>query len=232
MAKTPRPKKQVRAEKAALRKLRDSGLYSGKVDLRRAATPYQKSLMKKFADVFNGSAAVVAPSDPQSYKRQFKIVGDKVIVPKRKGERISVSKTGKIERSRKIGNRRTKSTIVKIVPERGAPKPKADTAIVFRVPFKRGTQKHGEVIDWRRFSYDGLLRFFSEYLRDLSQFDDWAQYIEVEELPEDYERDLDRYISGEVTHDPLPPRTKKLRRRHRDELDRMRSNLSDELGDE
>jgi hypothetical protein len=223
--KRSRSKTQASADKAALKKLRASELYGGEIDLRKAPTPYQKRLLSKFSDVISGKAAAVKPANPKSYSEQFRVKGKIVIVPKRENERITISKSGKIIRQRGGKSR----TIVVIKPERGVPKPAEGTAIIFVVPFRRGTQKHGEVIDWRRFSYSGLLKFFSDYLRSMSQFREWAQFIEIEEMPASYERDLDTYISGRVGDEPLHVKRSK---RGTTAIRKMRRALSEVIGDD
>lgn len=195
-----RSKTQVVRDKRQLRKLRDSGLFKGRIDLRKASSKSAKRAIIKFGDVLSGKAAAVRPANPKDYSDRFEVIGKTVIIPKRKGEKIGISKTGKITRIRKVGKRTVKSTITSVKPERGIPRPSPGKQVVYRVPFKRGRGPE-QVVDWRRFSYDGLIKFFSEYLTDMSKFDDWAKFIEVEELDATYERELDRYMTGSVSHE-------------------------------
>jgi hypothetical protein len=213
MSKTFRTKKQVSADKRALKTLQKTGLYTGKIDFRRAPTPYQKSQIRKFSDVIAGKAAVVRPQDPKAYRDTFRTKGDAVIIPRDKGEKIGLSKTGKITRTRKTRTGKQKRTIIpsvrpkKIKPgakPRGLPAPAPGKAMVFYLPFRRGRGK-GQTTQWIRFSYDGLKRFLHEYDLTPEQMSDWLRYVEIEDMDEEYERRLDDYRSGEFTEAPSNP---------------------------
>jgi valyl-tRNA synthetase len=82
--------------KTALRKLRELGLYRGKLP-RGKLSKYQQSLIKRFDDVLKGGAKVLQPKSPKDYSSLYVVKSDKVIVPKRKGEKIKVNKHGNIE---------------------------------------------------------------------------------------------------------------------------------------
>jgi hypothetical protein len=184
MAKTIRTKKQVLADKRALTKLRDTGLFTGKIDLRKAPSRSARKAMARYADVLSGKSAYIKTPRAKEYAAAFETARGGVIVPKRKGERIGIAKSGKITRSRKIGSRTVKMTIR--VPRKGElqePTPRervklADT--MFRVPFRRGSGPGQEVV-YRTFDYKTLLDFFGSYLKSIDQFDEWAGYIE--EIP-------------------------------------------------
>jgi hypothetical protein len=61
MPNTRRSSKQVAKDKAALKRLQKSGTYSGKVDLRKAPTPYQLKKIKALADARKKSGKKAAP---------------------------------------------------------------------------------------------------------------------------------------------------------------------------
>jgi hypothetical protein len=214
--KTARSKKQVRADRKALKTLRQTGLYGGKVDLRKAPTAYQSRLIAKHADVISGHASVVIPKTPSAYKGHFVIGrGGRVIVPRAPGERIGLSRTGRIERVGKTRTGKRKRTIIPLEkPERGLPRPLPGMALVYYLPFRRGSGK-GQVTQWMRYSHSGLVRFFAEYDLNPERASDWLRHVEIEEMPEAYERELDRFISGEATGEPeapLPHASAKYRR--------------------
>jgi hypothetical protein len=208
MSKPSRSKAQVVRDKKALQTLKKTGLYGGKIDLRRAPTPYQKSQIRKFADVIAGKAAVVRPKQPSRYRDRFLVKGDKVIVPRRKGERIDVSSTGKITRTRKTPTGRRKSTVIPVGPPRAGraaiPPPPTDRALVYYLPFRRGRGK-GATTQWIRFTHDRLVEFFHAYDLGDEKAADWLGYIEVEEVSASDERALDRYVTGELADEPAAP---------------------------
>jgi hypothetical protein len=208
MSKTSRTKAQAARDKKALQTLKNTGLYNGKIDLRKAPTPYQKGQIRKFADVIAGKASVVRPKNPSAYRGKFVTKGDKVIVPRAKGERIGLSKTGKITRTRKTPRGPRKATVIPVGPPKPGrgipPAPPPGKALVYYLPFRRGRGK-GQTTQWMRFTYDKLVNFFLEYDLDDEQTRDWLRYLEIEEMPADYERELDRYITGEVTGEPEAP---------------------------
>jgi hypothetical protein len=208
MSKPSRSKAQAARDKKALKTLKASGLYSGKTDLRRSPTPYQKSQIRRFADVITGKATVVRPKSPSAYRGKFDVKGDKVIVPRAKGERIGLSKTGKITRTRKTPRGPRKATIIPVGPPKPGrgipPAPPPGKALVYYLPFRRGSGK-GQTTQWMRFSYDKLVNFFIEYDLDDEQTADWLRYLEIEEMSAEYERELDRYITGQVSEEPAAP---------------------------
>lgn len=130
-AKKTKSVKLSQAEKANLAKLRKRGLYKPK-DARKP-TKYAKSLLRKFADVLSGNAGVVEV-DAETAKRyrdksakssEIRSKGNKVIVPKLPGEKISFSrKRHEIDVSRrmKTGERYVRS------PFRTPPKDYEDLA--------------------------------------------------------------------------------------------------------
>lgn len=180
MAKSVRSKKQAQSEKRALRKLISTGIYRGKVDLRKRPTKYQKSLISKYSDVLKGKAVVVEPDRPESYGEVFKRVGKKkVVVPRRKGEKIKVIE-GEIYTVRKVGKRTVKSKF-KHVPkgERPArPKKNVQYAIQLAAP-------GGELV-WKRFpSYDELAKFLEGY-----NYKGWPNYVVEEEIGDEEDDEL------------------------------------------
>jgi hypothetical protein len=229
MAKSKRSATQAKKQKQSLRKLRDLGLISPKTDLRKAPSKRAISAIRKFQDVLSRKAVIVKPRDPKSYTAGFRVVGDKVIIPRAKGEKIKLSKTGKITKTTKRGNKTITRTI-KIEQVNKITRP-SNKAIVFRVPFKkRGTTE----IEYRTFTYDGLKTFFAEYLRNINQFDDWAQFIEEESVTFDnaeeaqqWEYEHGKTITGYVSTD-VETKPHKGRKNVR----KLRRDLKQELGDD
>jgi hypothetical protein len=204
MDRRSRSKAQAVRDKKALKTLTSTGLYTGKIDLRRAPTPYQQRLIKRYADVVSGRAAVVRPRDPKPYKSAGFKSGPRgaVIVPKAKGERIGLSKTGRITRKRPG---RKPATIVpgkKLPAPEAVPRAPAGTVPIFYLPFGRG--RGGETY-WRAFSRNSLIRFFGEYQRSPKHVGEWLRYLEIEDGTPEYERQLNRIISGDVSAGPSVP---------------------------
>jgi hypothetical protein len=225
LSKPSRTKAQVSRDKRGLKKLVDTGLYTGKTDYRRAPSPYQKRLMKAHADVIAGKAAVVRPKNPAAYKGIFKTRGDKVIVPKAKGEKIGLSKTGRITRQRPG---RKPAVIIK-AKRAPLPKPAPGKALVFAMPFKRGSGANATT-QWKRFSHQGLVGFFERYRVDPKSLSRWLRYVEVEEVDADYERDLDRYDTGEDIDGPPPDALARTSSRYRSSKRKLRRDVLE--GDE
>jgi hypothetical protein len=225
-----RTRSQAQNDLRALRRLRDLGIISAKTDLRKTPSKRTRTLINKIKPVLEGKASAVKPADPSAYKSGFSVLKDVVIVPRKKGERIAVSKTGKITKTRREGNRRIKSTIRTGQPA-AIERPAANKVIIFKVPFKkRGTDQ----VEYRRFTYDGLKTFFAEYLRNIQQFDEWAQFIEEEEITfanreaaDAWEDAHSQLITGSVSmrEDAEPVKGRKKVRK-------LRRDLKDELPDE
>lgn len=179
-----RNKTQAKKQRAALKWLARNDLYTGKIDLRKKPTPYQQSLINKFNLLSKGpKPAVVIPKNPAAYKGTFQVKGDKVIVPRKKGETVGLTKSGTIKRSRHAGGLKVRSRFVE--GERGLEKEPILKATVYHVPFNRGKGR----IEWRRFTAENFKKFREEYKNRASQrkgggsdFRDWMKLVEVETI--------------------------------------------------
>ena len=114
MATKSRSRSQVKKDRSALRKLKSTGLLKGRIDLRKSPSPSQKRAIKRYADVISGKAKVLKPKNPRRYRKLFKVSGDRVIVPRRKGERVWIGSKGEIKSIRKIGDRKIEGEYKKI----------------------------------------------------------------------------------------------------------------------
>lgn len=170
-------KKQARAQKSAIKKLRDLGII--KADLRRKPTPATKRALKKYADVVSGRAAVLKVKNPRVYRKTegVRVAGKNVIVPRRKGEKISIDKkSGRIVHKRKIGGKivTSKSRVVD-----GGVRIGSRTPIV--IPFAVGNS--GRVEYFRFATEDALHNFLDEYeKRHRRKYKNRRNYILVEDL--------------------------------------------------
>lgn len=162
----------------ALKKLSQLGLYSG--DLRKKPTKYGLKKIAKFADVLSGKATVVEPKKPERFKDIFEVVGNKVIVPRRKGERITVDKkTREIVSKRKVGKRTVIARGMQL--KRGQQPPKVEYPASYAVPLK----SKGGGIDWHRFpDRDELIKFMSTY-----DFLGWQDYVVEEHFGDELDDD-------------------------------------------
>lgn len=124
----------------------------------------------------SGRAAVVKPKSVSAYKKNktYRIVGKSVIVPRRKGERISVDKkTGKIVHKRTIGKIKTSGSMERAATVK---RPKAGARQVYALPVGSG-----DGVKWFRFrTYQQLQEFLSHFSKPYKNPD---QYILVETLP-------------------------------------------------
>lgn len=174
-------RRQAKKQRAALRKLISTGIYTGKADLRRKPTKYQKRVISKFADVVAGRAAVLKPKAPSAYRKLFKTVDKLVIVPRRKGERIRVDKkSGEILRTRTVRGRKVQSRLRRVKAGETIKRPAPAQAVQYAIPFNRGDH-----IEWMRHpTFDALKAFMSEYAR----YKGWKKYARNEKEVDQYNR--------------------------------------------
>lgn len=178
----PSKSKSGMQARVALKRLRDLGLYTG--DLRKKPTRYAISKIAKFDAVLKGKARVVQPKNPARFKGIFETVGSRVIVPRRKGEKITVDKSGEIVSIRKSGKRtiRARGRTVKRGDEIARPAPHSNVQYV--IPF----HGRGGETNWFRFpDYDELKKFMAGY-----DYKDWKDYVIVE--------DVDNELDDEELH--------------------------------
>lgn len=211
----PNKKSDLKQARIALKKLRALGLYTG--DLRKAPTKAALKKIEQFKPVLTGKATIVQPKNPGKFKNIFQTVGKNVIVPRRKGERISVDKkTGEIVSKRKVG-KRTVTTRGKQI-KRGQPIPKPAAEIIERVQYAIPLKTSGGGVFWHRFpSWDLLQKFMTGY-----DYKGWQDFVVVEtvgneldddELTERLERKRKgRRIAGGVKKAPAKRATKKPRK--------------------
>jgi len=184
--------------KSNLKKLRDLGLYSG--DLRKKPTKYALNTIAKFDAVLKGTATVVRPANPSKFKDIFTVKGGAVIVPKRKGEKISIDKkTGEIVSKRRVGNRTVTTRGKQIKRGDKIPKPAPERRVQYAVPFN----SRGGGVDWVRFpDWDSLQKFMAGY-----DYKGWQEYVVEEEIGKELSSDqLNRKLK---TKRRAPAKTKK-----------------------
>lgn len=165
----------INRQRKQLKLLRDKGLIK-RFDARRKITPAQKKSLTKYADVVSGKAAVISAKDKKQaakFKNSFKVVGDKIIVPKTKGERVAFSKkTGELKTTRKVGG---KSVTKTISDGELAPLGKGQYYVISFA----GGQK------FRTNDFKTLQNFMAGYEKKPQRpFKDWRQYVEIETIDE------------------------------------------------
>lgn len=173
----PTKSKSGKQARVALKRLRELGLYTG--DLRKTPTKYALGKIEKFDAVLKGKASVVKPANPKRFKGIFETVGKTVIVPRRKGERITTDKSGEIVSIRKSGKRiiRARGRTVKRGDE--IAKPAAHRNVQYVIPF----HGRGGETNWFRFpTFDELKKFMAGY-----DYKDWKDYV----IEEDVDNELD-----------------------------------------
>jgi len=180
MATKSKARLQAKSQRRQLAKLKSAGLYSGKIDGRKKPSKYQQSLIAKYKDVVTGKASVVKPKDAKSYKSIFQVVGDKVIVPRRKGEKIRITEKGSIAGERKVGGRKVRTYFKKV--KRGETLAADKKPTMYFVPFIRGKDGKGKpIIEWKRFpNLDMLKQFMEGY-----DYKDWTDYVVKERVDPD-----------------------------------------------
>lgn len=186
-ARATRERAQLKAEqsrrtKHALAQLKRKKLYKG--DARKAPTHYGKSLVAKLSDVLKGKAAVITTTRTTARKYReagFKVRGNKIIVPKEKGERYKISKSGEITSTRRtLTGQKVKKHVepskretVRDLPTH-APN---GNRYQYAVPFKRGR----DAFERFRFPDKESLQHFMQPGYD-KRYPDWLQYVELEEI--------------------------------------------------
>jgi hypothetical protein len=168
-SKPSRSKSQAAAERSAMRKLRDAGLYTKPVDLRRAPSKYQKSLIKRFANVIEGRAAPVKPDRPRSYKGLFDVKGRVVVVPRKPHQVVGVDRESGAIRIREPGKT---STFIK-----GRP-PEERQRRMYALPFRVGNSD--ELRYFRTSSVSQMADFAEGY-----GYENYQDYLIVEDYDED-----------------------------------------------
>lgn len=168
-----RKTKFSQAENAALKKLREKGLYKPK-DARKK-TKYAKSLLSKFKDVLSGNAGVVKVDreTAKRYKRkdakssEIRSAGNHVIVPKLPGERVSYSKKNRrvdVSRKMKDGGRYVRSPFVRVPTSYDELKSQLATKDRIAVAYYRGPKKP---VEWQYFdATDFYTTFVSGYAKE------------------------------------------------------------------
>jgi hypothetical protein len=176
---------QAKQYRASVRKLQSAGLYTGKPDLRKRPSKYVEKVLKKYADVLSGKAAVIkAPSKSTAskYKRAFKVRGDNIIVPKKKGERVTIDKRGELHTTRKVRGRTVRKTITpggRVRPR----KPRKGAKGFYVIPMNTSDG----IVKQRFESYAALAAYMEPYEEN---WEDWQDYVEFEEYDfEDVEFD-------------------------------------------
>jgi hypothetical protein len=171
---------QLRAFRSQVAKLKAKGLVSSKVDARsQKQTKYMKSIVRKYADVLSGKAAVVNVGrktakeyDEKSFRPRF----GKIAVRKEKGERVYFDKKSKTVKSTRkaYGNRVTKL----ILPQKKfdiekLPKARKGYRTFYSVPFNGWTSSP------RFENMDELRAFMQGYEVSMPN---WMKYVEIEEI--------------------------------------------------
>jgi hypothetical protein len=172
---TARQAEKLRRES---RKLKALGLI--KYDARRKPGRKEKAAVKKFRDVLNNKAAVikVGKKEAKKYGRAFRAVKDKIIIPRKKGDRIRFDK--KEKEIVITGKRYGKKTRIILEPGRGTKKrkgPKRGYDRWWAIPFGQGRNYFT--------SYKELREFMEEYKSAAIQagrrwgFKNWRKYVEI-----------------------------------------------------
>lgn len=161
--------KRTRAER---RRLKELGLISKHVDLRKKPSKQQLKTIEKYRDVLTGKAVVLeAPKGRSREYKGFIRKGRKIIVPKKPGERVDIEKdTGRII-ARPVGKRGAKRIIV----HKGKlGKPRKGKKFFYSVPFANG---QSVTFDKKKDLADFMVKY--------KTYKNWRQYIEITEVDDD-----------------------------------------------
>lgn len=168
-----RTKSQAKFDKRAIKKLQKTGLYTKKVDLRRAPTPYQSRLIARFKAVILGKSVAVKPAHPEKFAGIFQTKGKIVIIPRSKGQKITVDKNGELHGVHDVGG---VHIVSKWVPFTEKLLENPDPSLQYSIPFIRGRDASGKaILEWRNFNANTLKRFINEYKSE--KYKDIAKYV-------------------------------------------------------
>jgi len=190
--------------KSNLKQLRELGLYAG--DLRKRPTKYALRTIAKFDAVLKGNASVVRPVNPNKFKGIFEVKGNAVIVPRRKGEKITVDKkTGEIVSKRKVGGRTITARGKQIKRGENIPKPGKERRVQYAVPFN----SRGGGTTWMRFpDWDTLQKFMAGY-----DYKGWQEYVVEEDIGREFTPDqLKRKVTKQLKAAGKTPAKRKTKR--------------------
>lgn len=174
----PSKKSDLKQARIALKKLRTLGLYTG--DLRKAPSKSALKKIKEFAPVLKGEAVVLQPPNAKKFKGVFKTVGKNIIVPRRKGERISIDKkTGELVSKRKVGKRTVTARGLHV--KRGEKIPQTGKRVQYAIPFN----STGGGVNWIRFpNWTELQKFMAGY-----DYKGWQNYVVREDVENEFDDD-------------------------------------------
>lgn len=171
--KTSRAQARLRVRRD-LSRLKRAGLISPKTNVRKRATASQLRAIEKYKDVLRHKSVPVKVSakDARFYrKNKFKTRGRTVVVSRKRGERVRVSKEGI------ISFRNPKSRETRLLHVKGKlPKRKKGMKRFYAVPFANG----GTV----RFESMAELKAFMGK-KEYAGYKNWRDYLEIADVPDD-----------------------------------------------
>lgn len=180
-SKQKRSAQEARRKKSASKKLlkqraklKSYGLLSKRVDLRRKPTSYQKKLIARYQDVLRGKAQVVSAATPKQaakFKHSFQVIGDKIVVPRGKGEKIKFSKkTGELRATRTVGGKKITKTM-------------SDGELAPLLPGQYYVIEFAGGQRFRTNDFATLQTFMQGYeKKEYKPFKDWRKYVQIETL--------------------------------------------------
>ena len=166
-------KAQARAFRSDVAKLKAKGLVSKRVDARKQQpTRYMQGQVKKFSDVLSGKATVIhTPKRAQAkeFAEKFRTKGKAVVVPTRKGEKLTYSKKyGDISASQKVGGK----TVHRYIAPKGATKRKLTGNLIYTIPVGNTRQSFD--------TWDDLVLFMEPYeANPRNPYKNWQPYVEI-----------------------------------------------------
>lgn len=163
----------IRKFRSDIAKLKSLGLVSSRVDARsQKMTRHMKSQIKKYSDVLEGRAvAVKVPKqrDARAYKDQFRVKGNRVVVPKKPNETLRYApKRGEIIGTVRRGDKTSKVFYRK---EKASAETRLSDHQAFMITF---ASKGSETFD----DYKQLENFMSPYEASWKNWRDYVQIVE------------------------------------------------------
>jgi hypothetical protein len=184
-----------------IRKLQKAGLLSEKINVNRKPSKYVLSQLYKYRSVISGKQAAVRVENSKKAAELRSKVGSGgrgriVIIPREKGERFRVTKTGEIHSTRKVYGQ----TVEKTIGDKFTA-PREGEKIYYTLPRRKrglgGIKRHTFA------SFDEMLFYLEKYEIN---FEDIEDYVEVE-----------RFKAGSATQ-------KRVQREYTDAVGKLKRN--------
>lgn len=186
------------------KQLREAGLFGKRTSLRAKVSKSQKSKIDKYKDVISGKAKAVTMSEKHAREIRklygLQGAGGTVVVPKKKGERITFAKTKDEITITKKGGRKTVMS-----PDFKARLVPPGKRLFYTIEFARGSDTER----YRFEDHEELIRFMTPYeQKPKNAWKNWRAYLVLDYL--DKEEIAEARADGDVINTKRKPKSAKF----------------------